>query len=66
MGEAGDIGVARGLQNGEPPRRRAEAFVAEATRQLLRMPEFRSGANSLRFADGVRGGPAPNQGAKLA
>lgn len=51
---------------GEPPRRRAEAFVAEATRQLLRMPEFRSGMNKLYFADGVPGSAAPAQPAKFA
>ena len=37
------------LPPGEPPRRRAEAFVAEGTRQLLRMPEFRSGPVSRLY-----------------
>jgi hypothetical protein len=39
------------LPEDENPRSRATAFVAEATRQLLRMPEYRSGRETLRFAD---------------
>lgn len=34
---------------------RATAFVAEATRQLLRMPEYRSGRQTLAFCDTLGG-----------
>ena len=33
---------------------RSSAFAADAVRQLLRMPEFRSGRTELRFADHLR------------
>jgi len=33
-----------------------DAFVAEATRQMQRMPEFRSGRVILRFAENLRSG----------
>ena len=39
------------LPKDESPRTRAAAFVSEATRQLRRMPEFRSGREKLKFAD---------------
>lgn len=39
----------------DPPKRRAAAFVAEATRQLLRMPEYRSGREKLHFASSLTG-----------
>lgn len=38
---------------------RAQAFVGEAKRQLRRMPEFRSGRDTLEFADGIEIGPPP-------
>lgn len=34
-----------------PERHRTRAFLREATRQLQRMPEFRSGRTTLEFAD---------------
>jgi len=39
----------------ESPNTRATAFVAEATRQLLRMPEYRSGRSKLQFSDRLSG-----------
>jgi hypothetical protein len=36
---------------------RTRAFVGEASRQLGRMPEFRSGHDTLEFADGLLNGP---------
>jgi len=44
----------------ENPDSRASAFVAEATRQLLRMPEYRSGREQLLFSDAL-GGSAVQQ-----
>jgi len=41
------------LPQDEDPKSRAAAFVAEATRQLLRMPEYRSGRQKLEVADGL-------------
>lgn len=41
------------LPEGENPGERA--FVGEATRQLCRMPEIRSGRDRLEFAAGVVG-----------
>lgn len=41
------------LPQDEPARTRATAFATEAVRQLLRMPEFRSGKETLRFADNL-------------
>ena len=41
------------------PFRRASALVGEATRQMLRMPEFRSGRKTLEFADGLLGDTSP-------
>jgi len=41
------------LQADEDPAARAAAFVAEATRQLLRMPEYRSGHQKLHFAEAL-------------
>lgn len=41
------------LPEGESPASRARAFVGDATRQLRRMPEFRSGRDTLEFADGL-------------
>ena len=41
------------LPQDEDPKSRAAAFVAEATRQLLRMPEYRSGHQKLKIADGL-------------
>lgn len=41
------------LQADEAPAIRATAFVAEATRQLLRMPEYRSGDQKLHFAQAL-------------
>lgn len=38
------------LPQDENPKNRATAFVAEATRQLLRMPEYRSGRSKLQFS----------------
>lgn len=38
------------LPQDENPKSRAAAFVNEATRQLLRMPEYRSGQMRLQFA----------------
>jgi hypothetical protein len=43
------------LPRDENPEKRATAFVAEATRQLLRMPEYRSGRNKLLFSDALSG-----------
>lgn len=37
----------------ESPTARASAFVGEALRQLRRMPELRSGRNTLEFAEGL-------------
>lgn len=34
---------------------RATAFVVEATRQLLRMPEYRSGRQTLAFSETLGG-----------
>lgn len=36
---------------------RTRAFVGEASRQLGRMPEFRSGRDTLEFAEGLLNGP---------
>lgn len=38
---------------------RARAFVSEATRQLCRMPEIRSGRDRLEFAADLFGAPRP-------
>ena len=43
------------LPQDENPRNRAAAFVSEATRQLLRMPEYRSGRNKLQFSESLSG-----------
>lgn len=43
------------LPQEECPNTRATAFVAEATRQLLRMPEYRSGHSKLQFSDTISG-----------
>ena len=43
------------LPQGEPANSRAKAFVAEATRQLMRMPEYRSGRDKLKFSDTLSG-----------
>ncbi len=37
----------------ETPTLRAAAFVTEATRQLLRMPEYRSGQEKLHFSEAL-------------
>ena len=42
------------LPRDENPTIRATAFVTEATRQLLRMPEYRSGSKKLQFSDTLR------------
>jgi hypothetical protein len=41
------------LPQDESPKSRAAAFVAEATRQMLRMPEYRSGQVKLNFPERV-------------
>jgi len=41
------------LPQDEDPKSRAAAFVAEATRQLLRMPEYRSGRQKLKIPDAL-------------
>jgi len=43
------------LAQEECPNNRATAFVAEATRQLLRMPEYRSGRSKLQFSEALSG-----------
>ena len=43
------------LPEDELPDSRASAFVTEATRQLLRMPEYRSGRHKLQFSDTLHG-----------
>lgn len=43
------------LPQDEGPKIRAAAFVAEATRQLLRMPEYRSGREKLAFSEALTG-----------
>ncbi len=43
------------LPEDENPKSRATAFFNEATRQLLRMPEYRSGQKQLTFSDTLRG-----------
>jgi len=43
------------LPKDENANNRATAFVAEATRQLLRMPEYRSGRQTLAFCDTLGG-----------
>lgn len=39
------------LPENESPAARASAFVGEALRQLRRMPEYRSGRDTLQLAD---------------
>ena len=39
------------LPQDQPVRDRATAFATEAIRQLRRMPEFRSGKETLHFSD---------------
>jgi len=43
------------LPQDECPKNRATAFVVEATRQLMRMPEYRSGRKTLEFCDTLGG-----------
>ncbi|MCF6234663.1 MAG: hypothetical protein L3J36_16425 [Rhodobacteraceae bacterium] len=43
------------LPEDESANDRATAFVSEATRQLLRMPEYRSGQQTLAFSDTLGG-----------
>ncbi len=43
------------LPEDENAKDRATAFVAEATRQLLRMPEYRSGRQTLSFSETLGG-----------
>ena len=43
------------LPENENTNNRATAFVVEATRQLLRMPEYRSGREQLAFSDTLGG-----------
>ncbi|MFV0513552.1 MAG: hypothetical protein ACK5MY_07975 [Jhaorihella sp.] len=47
------------LPENESPRLRARAFVGEATRQLCRMPEIRSGRDRLEFSPDLVGCPPP-------
>lgn len=44
-----------GLPRDENPGNRAIAFVVEATRQVLRMPEYRSGSDKLQFSELLSG-----------
>jgi hypothetical protein len=41
------------LPMGEAQRTRNLAFIGEATRQLRRIPEFRSGKQELRFSEAL-------------
>ena len=43
------------LPKDESAKSRATAFVVEATRQLMRMPEYRSGQKRLEFSDTLGG-----------
>ena len=47
------------LPEHEAPSSRARAFIGEARRQLGRMPEFRSGRDTLEFAEELLSGPSP-------
>ena len=43
------------LPEGESQAARSRAFIRDAARQLLRMPEFRSGRDTLEFAEDLGG-----------
>ncbi len=48
------------LPEDEAPVRRTDAFMRDAARQLLRMPEFRSGDNSVAFPPANLSEPSPS------
>jgi len=54
------------LPQDETPDSRAKAFVAEAKRQLLRMPEYRSGRKQLQFSDALTGNAVQQMTRKMA
>lgn len=48
------------LPDNPTPGSRARAFIGEATRQLCRMPEIRSGRDRLEFSADLVGRPIPD------
>lgn len=47
------------MPENETPADRARAFIGDATRQMCRMPEIRSGRDKLEFSDRVAKPPLP-------
>lgn len=45
------------LPGGISPATRNDAIIKEATRQMMRMPEYRSGRETLEFAADIPAGP---------
>lgn len=48
------------LPEDEAPVRRTDAFMRDAARQLLRMPEFRSGETPIAMLPGTLPEPSPS------